>query len=801
MPKDYAVATAQGRRAKAWRNKRMAWDEFAAWMREPRRTPETAAEYAAMAKAERDAAKDGPCYVAGYLEGGRRRQGSVARRSMVVLDADSSDDGLWGDYLMLVGAKALMYPTHSSTAASPKHRLVVPLAREVSADEYVPLALKLAETLGAERFDATTYQPSRLMYAPSRSMDAPYELVECGGDPLDPDEWLALYPDWRDASCWPLPGCGARSRADKAPDPRGKAGTVGAFCRAHSIEGAIEGFLADVYEPCGEGRWTYTGGSSYGGAVAYEGLWLYSNHATDPAGGQLCNAYDLVRIHRFGELDAEAKPDTPVASLPSSKAMREWAAGLEGVSLELARAAADSAHDDFLAEPLEADDSWKKDLEKDPRTGAVLSSAGNIGLVLARDPGLAGRLRRDAESDAVWVVAERLPWREVPKGRALWTDGDDANLRIYLETRYGIVNKAKVDDAVSHFADAAPYDPLGEYLDALPGWDGVPRVDRLLVDLMGAEDTAYVRAVTRKTLCAAVRRAREPGCKFDYMLILEGAQGLGKSTLFSKLAGEWFTDALSLEDVKLPKVAAEKLQGRWIVEVAELDGMAKASIERLKSFLSTAEDNYRAAFKHRARGYRRRCIVVGTVNNLDGYLRDATGNRRFWPVRVTARLDHRRLDAAAVAQVWAEAAALEAAGEALYLEGDVERAAQEAQRHAMETDPREGLVLAYLDTPVPAGFEGYTAEERDEFWSLRADFGAGGNGAEAAAEPREAVSVMEIWHECLRQPATKPTRNDSYQIAAILKKAGWEPTGKTKKLKAYGYVKTYERGENAKPEF
>ena len=88
MPKDYAVATAQGRRAKAWRNKRMAWDEFAAWMREPRRTPETAAEYAAMAKAERDAAKDGPCYVAGYLEGGRRRQGSVARRSMVVLDAD-----------------------------------------------------------------------------------------------------------------------------------------------------------------------------------------------------------------------------------------------------------------------------------------------------------------------------------------------------------------------------------------------------------------------------------------------------------------------------------------------------------------------------------------------------------------------------------------------------------------------------------------------------------------------------------------------------------------------------------------
>ena len=795
MPKDYAVATAQGRRAKAWRNKRMAWDEFAAWMREPRRTPETAAEYAAMAKAERDAAKDGPCYVAGYLEGGRRRQGSVARRSMVVLDADSSDDGLWGDYLMLVGAQALMYPTHSSTAASPKHRLVVPLAREVSADEYVPLALKLAETLGAERFDATTYQPSRLMYAPSRSMDAPYELVECGGDPLDPDEWLALYPDWRDASCWPLPGCGARSRADKAPDPRGKAGTVGAFCRAHSVEEAIEGFLADVYEPCGEGRWTYTGGSSYGGAVAYEGLWLYSNHATDPAGGQLCNAYDLVRIHRFGELDAEAKPDTPVASLPSNRAMREWAAGLEGVSLELARAAADSAHDDFLAEPLEADDSWKKDLEKDPRTGAVLSSAGNIGLVLAHDPGLAGRLRRDVEGDAIYAVGETLPWRRLPRGCSLWGDGDDANLRIYLETRYGIVNKAKVDDAVSHFADAAPYDPLGEHLASLPEWDGVPRAEALLVNLMGAEDCAYVRAVTRKTLCGAVRRALHPGCKFDYMLILEGAQGLGKSSLLAALAGEWFTDALSLEDIAHAKVAAEKLQGAWIVEVAELDGMAKASIERLKSFLTTSVDNYRAAYARRAGRYRRRCIIVGTVNNLDGYLRDATGNRRFWPVRVARGLDRSALDGAYVAQVWAEALALEAAGEPLYLDGSMEDEARRRQREAMETDPREGIVQAYLDAPVPEGFASWTLERREAHWAAREDFGAA-PGAEGAPGARCEVSVMEVWHEALRQPKERPTRADSYQIAAILRKLGWEPTGGTRTLTAYGKVKIYRRSHD-----
>ena len=481
-----------------------------------------------------------------------------------------------------------------------------------------------------------------------------------------------------------------------------------------------------------------------------------------------------------------------MASLPSSRAMREWASGIEEASLELARAAAGSAHDDFAAEPPEADDAWKARLEKDPRTGAILPSAGNIALVLAEDPGLAGKLRRDAESDAVYAVGDRLPWRALPNGRGLWGDGDDANLRIYMETRYGIVAKAKIDDAVSHFADAAPYDPLREYLEGLPGWDGVPRAETLLVDLLGAEDCAYVRAVTRKTLCGAVRRALHPGCKFDYMLILEGAQGLGKSSLFAALAGEWFTDALSLEDIAHSKVAAEKLQGNWIVEVAELDGMAKASIERLKGFLTTSADNYRAAYARRAGKYRRRCIVVGTVNNLDGYLRDATGNRRFWPVRVTERLDRALLTPGYVAQVWAEAAAIEAEGEELCLDRETEKAAEDRQRRAMETDPREGFVLAYLDEPVPLDFDAWDLDSREGYWAAREDFKGERKGG-GQTEERRTVSVIEVWHEGLRQPAMKPTRLDSYQIAAILKKAGWEPTGKTKKLKAYGPVKTYER--------
>lgn len=793
MAETYAVAVASGRRAKRWSNKSMTWAEFCDWQRAPRRTVESAAEFAAMPKAERDQIKDGPCYVAGYLQGGRRRKGSVKSRSMVVLDADRSDADLWADYLMLVGDRALMYPTHSSTPEAPKHRLVIPLSREVTPEEYVPLSLKIAETLGFARFDPTTFQPERLMYAGSCSTDAPYKVEECDAEPLDPDAWLALYPDWRDASCWPLQEAAERKRVGKAADPRSKRGVIGALCRTYSVEEAVAEYLGDVYEPAGEGRYTYRGGSSFGGAVAYSGLWLYSNHATDPASGRLCNVFDLLRIHRFGELDEEADEGAAVTSLPSYKAALAWAMELEPVALELARAAADGAAADF-GDPEGYDDSWMADLAKDPRTGAILPTAGNIGLIMSNDPGIAGKLRRDAESDAVWAVADALPWRELPRGRDLWSDGDDASLRIYMECRYGIANKGKLDDAVSHAADAAPYDPLREHLETLPEWDGVPRAETLLVDLLGAEDCAYVRAVTRKTLCGAVRRALNPGCKWDYMLILEGAQGLGKSSLLAALAGEWFTDALSLDDIAHPKVAAEKLQGAWVVEVAELDGMAKASIERLKGFLTTSVDNYRAAYARRAGRYRRRCIVVGTVNNLDGYLRDATGNRRFWPVRVSAKLDRGRLTPEYVAQVWAEAKELEAAGEDLFLEGDVEGEARRRQREAMETDPREGLVLAYLDAQVPEGLDAMTAEERDEFWALRDDFSASEDDPAEGFAPRETVSIIEIWHECLRQPKTKPTRNDSYQIAAILKKAGWEPTGKTKKLKAYGYVKTYERG-------
>lgn len=782
--REYDVARANGSRSKTWRNVKMTWEAFCDWQRSPRRTAETQAEYAAMPKAERDAAKNGPAFVGGYLEGGRRCKGSVRHRSLLALDADMADGDVEADWELLVGSAACAWPTHSSGPAQRKMRIVAPLSRDVGPDEYVPLALKVMEVMGLGRFDPTTVEPERLMYCASASADAPFGLWECGGGPLDVDGWLGTYADWRDASCWPLPARATDAERRRAGDPEAKKGVVGAFCRCYTVAEAVEAFLADVYEPAGAGgaRWTYRAGSSLGGMRVYEDKWAWSDHATDPANiGHLVNAYDLVRLHRFGGLDADAEDGTPVASLPSSAAMREWAVGLPEVGAELTRAQLGEAAADFA----DRDGAWMAELEHNARTGAVAPSARNLRLILANDPEMAGHVAYDVLEDAVCAVGG-LPWRDF-EGQSAWRDSDDAQLRIWFEVKYRIEGPRKIDDALEAEAAAHPRDALRERLLALPEWDGTERVDTLLVRALGAEDSPYVRAVTRKTLCGAVRRALRPGCKFDYMLVLEGPQGIGKSTLWARLGGDFFTDAFTLQDILWAKVGAEKLQGKWIAEVAELDGMAKASIESLKAFLSTQADRYRAAYARRAASHPRRSIIVGTVNNLDGYLRDVTGNRRFWPVPVTRQLDLSCVAPGEVDQLWAEALALEGA-ERLYLEGGAADEAERRQREAMEADPREGLVAGYLERLVPPDIDGMPLEAREMLYA-----GDGGDGAHPGWATREEVSVIEVWHECLGMDARRPTRTDSFQVAAILKRLGWVPTGRTKRTKAYGSVKVYSK--------
>lgn len=187
-----------------------------------------------------------------------------------------------------------------------------------------------------------------------------------------------------------------------------------------------------------------------------------------------------------------------------------------------------------------------------------------------------------------------------------------------------------------------------------------------IIKYLGADDNAYTRAVTRKTLCAAVCRVQRPGCKFDSMLVLNGPQGIGKSTLIAQLAGEWFSDSLSLNDTK-DKTVAEKLQGYWILEIGELAGLRKTEVETLRFFLSKQNDIYRVSFGKRATPHLRQCVFFGTTNAETGYLRDTTGNRRFGPVKTPGSKTRHSwdLDEHEIRQIWTEALEYVNAGEKL----------------------------------------------------------------------------------------------------------------------------------------
>lgn len=778
------ISTGRSRHETSWKNKEMSWSVLVSKFRSTVRTAETLAEYMKMAKADQDRIKDIGGFVGGALKNGRRKADNVVSRQLVTLDADFAPAGLTDDLqYVLTGAYAI-YSTHKHRPEKPRLRILVPLDREVTPDEYEAISRKLAEMIGIDYFDDTTYQPSRLMYWPSTATDGEYVFDYSDAPWTSADEILKLYPDWTDVSYWPESSRTAEQRrktADKQGDPTEKKGLIGAFCRTYGIQAAIDTFLADVYTPCTmEGRYTYTEGSTSAGLVLYDDKFAYSNHATDPASGRLCNAFDLVRIHKFGQLDDSAPGNTPTTNLPSYKAMMDWVKeDGETVKTSVLERRND-AQQSFAEDDDDAGDAddWITQLEL-KQNGTVANTLPNVLLILQNDPALGGIVFNQL-ADNLEIRDGGVPWKK--QGR-FWRDADDAQLEAYLANAYTEFTKARILSAITKVADDRAYHPVREYLDSLPEWDGVQRVDTLLVDYLDAEDTPYVRAVTRKTLCAAVQRVRHPGCKFDTVLVLCGPQGIGKSTLIHKLGGEWFSDSLNLADTK-DKTAAEKLQGQWIIEIGELAGIGAAGVKTLRSFISTQDDKYRASYGRRVSSHPRQCIMIGTTNSEDGYLNDTDGGRRFWPVNTPGGglQDPWDLTDDEVEQIWAETLTYVDAGEELILMGDVAREAEDRQREAMIGDPREGKVAAYLDTMLPADWYDRDLDGRRDFL-----YGSETPRPEAPLR-RDRVTPQEIWCECFGYRLEKMEQKDTYMIKKIMTKMdGWNYSDlKLPRDKAYG---------------
>lgn len=813
------IATGRSRKETKWKNEEIKWSALVKKVSKTVRTGETLSDYLAATKDRQAEIKDQGGFVGGYLTKGVRSNESVLHRQLLTLDIDFTKTNLFENFQMLYDCAAAVYSTHKHTPEAPRLRLLIPLSRPVDNIEYTAIARRIAADLDIEAFEGSTFRPAQLMYWPSTSTDGKFYFGLQDGPWLNADRVLARYQDYKDISEWPV---SARERdkvqsdIKKQGDPLEKPGVIGAWCRQHTLTEVIEKYLGDVYEPVdnAEERYTYKEGSTSGGLVVYDDKYAYSHHGTDPAGGKLCNAFDLVRIHKFGDLDGRAKPDTPGHKLPSFIAMSEFCVKDRDVRIRLGKETLSEAKDVFSKlsinedgdiinniegidnkdiddspdEKQEVNDDWLGDMDVDKK-GRRLQTINNVSLILDNDPKLAGRFMLD-EFRMRKMVMKSLPWQRVKAGGRILKDEDLQNLYLYLEKKYEIVSRPAINDAFATHIDKHGYHPVKDYIkDQI--WDGVRRVDTLLIDYMGAEDSDYLRAVTRKTLVAAVARVFRPGVKFDYVLTLVGEEGLGKSSLAGKLGGKWFSDTFSFHMLR-SKEAYEQIIGYWIIEISELNGLKKAELDGVKHFISKQFDSFRPAYGRNTIDFPRQCVFIGSTNSYD-FLRGQEGNRRFWPVSVWVHKPAKnvfRISKDEIDQIWAEAYEYFLDGETLYLPKEIEKIAKEVQLEHTEKDIRVSTVQKFLDMPLPDDWYDMDIWARRQYM----DEPTGNN-------ERDRVCIHEIWETLMRGDVKDLTIIKAKEIHNLMKQIpGWVEHKNKMKFKAYGVVRGYIKNGVAKNE-
>lgn len=334
---------------------------------------------------------------------------------------------------------------------------------------------------------------------------------------------------------------------------------------------------------------------------------------------------------------------------------------------------------------------WRADLLKSEH-GVLKPLLANAITLFGNAPPFVGLIKLDEFAARIMLLGAP-PWESsgknwVPRS---WSNTDDIRAAEWLQRQGIAVNATIAGQAVTAVAEKQRFHPVIDYLDRRE-WDGQARLDTWLTKYLGTANTPYHSHVGRCSLIAAVARIRSPGSKVDTMPILEGAQGLGKSSLLRLLFAPWYSDEIA--DFG-SKDAAMQLSGAWLIEISELDAMSRADAGRIKAFISRTTDRYRPPYGSRVIEQPRSCVFWGTTNS-DGYLRDDTGGRRFWPIKV-GRVDMEGL-AAIRDQLWAEAQHAYKNGEEWWFQNqDLQDAAANEQRARYEGDPWDAMIESYTE--------------------------------------------------------------------------------------------------------
>lgn len=772
-----ACATAPLPNSRHFKNGVVTWGEILEWMEHPRNVKKcgnyllgTLRQTTKTHPKVRDEDPEPqPC------TGVHRSKAGIVSRSGLLLDLDSADHGLPEALELVVGFEAILHTTFSSTPEEPRYRMIIPLDREVTPHEYEAAVHVVVNMLGAHNFDPGTSQPERYMFKPSAPDPDSFQWWRFEGPALAVDDLLVDYvPEDLSAKPFPGPGRGKRPPGD-LPDPMGTFNTI------YSDLALLVAEYDLPYEPAGGDRWQLVGAGGVAGMGVAPGGFFYSHHTSDPAYLQACSAFDLVRIHLFSDMDVDAKPGTPINKLPSHLHMLEVAANDKHVVEEVFNKGQHLDQDDEGA-PLP---HWRLGFDNG-RNGKPKNIIPNWRLLAENDPVV--QSIRWNEMAAAYLFTEKPPWRKDSAMRTLAVrTADERSLAVYLDETYSIggITQERVQWLVQEYGTKRSHHPVKEWLDNLPEWDGIPRVETCLP---GAADTEHNRKVARKCLVAAVARVYEPGCKWDHSLILVGKEGVGKTHWIERMSNGWHAPLGPVH----AKDTVQNLQGAWIATSDEGSNMRKADADALKEFLTRTKDMIRLPYEKTWQEFPRHFVIWGTTNERD-FLRRQQGNRRFLIVECERKVDfeteYRPND---VQQIWAEAKVLRMLGETLFFDDEDFLLTEQQRDEFTEENVLAGPIKEFLYTPKPQNYLSLHIPDRLRW--LEYPHGT------APDLYLETVCVSQVWNEALGQYGSRPITNaDRAAIRDTLRELGWMSIGEGKALPRYGSPRLYARPADWEP--
>ncbi|MBF1672622.1 MAG: hypothetical protein HXO65_00180 [Rothia mucilaginosa] len=720
--------------------------------------------------------KNARSYLPGELRGHHRSGDNVVGRSVITLDLDGASDGGFTSLLSYLNDVAVLWhTTYSHSEHKPSYRVLIPLDEQVSPDVYARIVREIMRAVPQASIDAASATPSQIMFTPAAKDPSLYEWGSKLDRPLASGSLFQGAPD--------SPGDVVSLGRVRKKDPLTLRGIAGEFCRLYQdLDELIEVFGLPYERVGSRFRYTKADKSSAPGMSPFPDapLLYFSNHRSDPASGRAQNAFDLVRIHKFGHLDAGY--EGAIIHSPSARAMKNFLSGHAGFA---ARRAADAyeqvVRPEAAGSPLTggeivstlteepehepelavADDSadietdWTHRLIRHDKTLQVEDRIENYDLIFENDPvfkSLWWNVRGDYEA----IMPENYDLRDGSPPQV--NNADVSGLKDHIERRYQIrrVTRQRVDDLLGRVRRERRLDPVKKYLQSL-SWDGIPRLETCLP---GVENTAYTRMVAKRAMLGAVARAFKPGCKVDQSLILYGGQGVGKTTWIERMA-RGYTASLGDIQNKDTLISASR---SWIMVSDEGHALNNADFNELKDFLTRQRDVYRLPYDRSATEVPRRWVVWGTTND-PMMLRERDGNRRFLIVDVLEQMDFDKYTPEYVDQVWAEAVALYQQGERPVLSPAEEELAEQArQSHTME-DNLVALISEGLDMPVPEDWERMPMSER-LVWLQERDYSE--RTTKPASKPRSFLTPAAVWVEIMRKGLPDMSLRDQNRITSAL---------------------------------